>query len=243
MASRSCTLLSPRVIRPLRSRTVTPSTSREAIVSATEIPPFSSRYGYSTFEGQQRKGICSCPTERRPPCLGCLGRRQMFYQRQFGSGMQLSKVYLIHERADDEDAAAGAAQQVFRRQRIGKRLRIESFALVGNDKYQVLAVVFERGGDLLARVVFISVEHGVYGSFTHRHSDVEARVFVQAGLLGNFVRDGLNLVDALHGRLESNGLLAFFRFAQLVVNPPLPARRPGSEPHFAPQPPWTKFHG
>ena len=40
MASRSCTLPSPRVIRPLRSRTVTPSTSREAIVSATEIPPF-----------------------------------------------------------------------------------------------------------------------------------------------------------------------------------------------------------
>src|ERR1035438_5137651 len=39
MASRNCTLPSPRVIRPLRSRTVTPSTSREAIVSATDIPP------------------------------------------------------------------------------------------------------------------------------------------------------------------------------------------------------------
>jgi hypothetical protein len=36
-------------------------------------------------------------------------RRQMFDQRQFGSGMQLSKVYLIHERTDQEDAAAGSA--------------------------------------------------------------------------------------------------------------------------------------
>jgi hypothetical protein len=33
----------------------------------------------------------------------------MFDKRQLGSGMQLSKVYLIHEGADEEDAAAGAA--------------------------------------------------------------------------------------------------------------------------------------
>src|SRR5438105_15709709 len=108
-ASRNCTLPSPRVIRPLRSRTVTPSTSREVIVSATEIPPFSSRYGYSTSEGQPRRNL---QTRERPPppCLGCLARLQMLHQRQFGSGMQLSKVYLIHEGADDEDAAARAAQ-------------------------------------------------------------------------------------------------------------------------------------
>src|ERR1039457_7161424 len=48
MASRNCTLPSPRVIRPLKSRTLTPSTSREAIISATEVPPCW-YYGYSTL--------------------------------------------------------------------------------------------------------------------------------------------------------------------------------------------------
>ena len=58
----------------------------------------------------------------------------MLDQRQFGSGMQLSKVYLIHEGADKEDAAAGAAQKIFRRQGVGQRLRVEAFALVGDGK-------------------------------------------------------------------------------------------------------------
>ena len=38
----------------------------------------------------------------------------MFDKRQLGSGMQLTKVYLIHERTDKEDAAAGAAQTLAR---------------------------------------------------------------------------------------------------------------------------------
>ncbi len=59
------------------------------------------------------------------------GRRQMLYQRQLGPRMQLSEVYLIHERPDEEDAAAGAAQKIFRRQGIGKGGGIQSLALVG----------------------------------------------------------------------------------------------------------------
>src|ERR1035438_9207440 len=64
MASRSCTLPSPRVILPLRSRTVTPSTSREAILSATGIPPCW-YFGYSTFAGSSGGKIPVCPNRQQ----------------------------------------------------------------------------------------------------------------------------------------------------------------------------------
>src|ERR1039458_4123833 len=132
MASRICTLPSPRGIRPLRSRTATPSTSREAIVSATGIPPYWNS-DYHTL-AVQRSG--KTPALRREeidpslplkPCASALclfaRQRQTLDERQLGSGMQLSKVHLIHEGTDKEDATAGAAQEIFRRQRVGKRLR------------------------------------------------------------------------------------------------------------------------
>ena len=50
----------------------------------------------------------------------------MLYKRQFGPGIQLSKVYLIHEGTDKEDAAAGSAEQVFLGQRVGNLLRDEA---------------------------------------------------------------------------------------------------------------------
>src|ERR1700691_1564322 len=119
IASRSCTLPSPRVIRPLRSRTVTPSNSREAIVSATESPPFGliqviAPLRCAASEQKQRREDHGSDSRLLPKrrCRGALGfffgRCQMFDQRQFSSGLQLSKVYLIHERANEKDAAAGA---------------------------------------------------------------------------------------------------------------------------------------
>ena len=56
----------------------------------------------------------------------------MFNQRQLGARVQLSKVYLIHEGSDKEDAAASAAQKVLRGQRVGKFVRIYPFSLVGD---------------------------------------------------------------------------------------------------------------
>jgi len=45
--------------------------------------------------------------------------RQMFNQFQLGTRMQLSKVYFIHQRPDQEDATACAAQKILWRQRVG----------------------------------------------------------------------------------------------------------------------------
>ena len=85
----------------------------------------------------------------------------MFDQRQLGSRMQLTKVYLIHEGADEEDAPPRAAQEVLRGQGVWKRLQIEALALVGKGKDQLFAGVLETGRDLLGGVVLVAVQDGV----------------------------------------------------------------------------------
>ena len=115
------------------------------------------------------------------------GGRQMFYQRQLGPGVQLSKVYLIHQRPDEKDAAAGAAEKVFLSQRIGDFLGIEARALVGDGDLQVLAGIFERNLDLPGGVVLVAVQHRVNGGFAHRHGDMKALVLVETCLNGHLV--------------------------------------------------------
>src|SRR5580698_2442211 len=105
-ASRSVTLPSPRVMRPLRSRMVTPSTWRVATFMLMRISP-----------------LVLC---RR------LGRCSVLYEGKFSAWMQLAKVYLIHEGSDQEDAPAGAAQDVFGGEGIGQVVGIESGTLVGD---------------------------------------------------------------------------------------------------------------
>ncbi len=76
----------------------------------------------------------------------------MFDQRQLGSGIQLSKMYLIHKGSHEEDAAPRAAQQVFWSQRIRKGIRVQPLALVGDDDHQRRAVVLKAGEYLLGEV-------------------------------------------------------------------------------------------
>ena len=61
---------------------------------------------------------------------------------------------------------------------------IKSMALVGNHNHQVLAGILNRHFDLARGIVFVAVQHGVDGSFAHRHCDVKALVLVQACLGG-----------------------------------------------------------
>ncbi len=122
----------------------------------------------------------------------------MFDERQLGSGMELTKVYLIHERTDQEDPPPGAAQKIFRCQWIGKRVRVKPLALVGNDKNKRRACVFKARYDLFGGVVIVAVEHGIYSSFAYRHGHTKALVLVQAGLLGQLVRGSFHLANAFH---------------------------------------------
>src|SRR5882757_9903338 len=90
-ASRSVTLPSPRVMRPLRSKMVMPSTWR-----------------VFTF-------ILMSDVSLGPRLCGCF----VFDQCKFGAGMWLAKVYLIHERPDQKDASSGAAKDVLGCERVG----------------------------------------------------------------------------------------------------------------------------
>jgi len=47
----------------------------------------------------------------------------MFNQCEFGTWVQLAKVYLIHKRSDEEDTPAAASQDIFRGKGIGKGFR------------------------------------------------------------------------------------------------------------------------
>src|ERR1035437_111273 len=223
MASRSCTLPSPRVIRPLRSKMLTPATSREAIVNAMDIPPCR-YYDYRTPEVPGCVDwLFPAPAEKNylNPSPGYVvdalcfrsGRSQMLDQRQLGSGMQLSEVYLIHEGSDQEDAAPRAAKQVLRGQRVGKRLRVQSFALVSDGNHQRRAGVFKAGGDLFGGGGFVAVQNGVYRGLARPHRHMEAFVLVQAGLGCQFLRRRLNLRDAFHRRIQPKIQPSCLRFA------------------------------
>ena len=67
-------------------------------------------------------------------------RSQMLDQGEFRARIEQLEVYLIHKRANEEDAAARAAEKVFGGERIGKRRRIETDALIGDADDQVRTV-------------------------------------------------------------------------------------------------------
>src|ERR1039458_3467940 len=155
IASRSVTLPSPRVMRPLRSRTITPSTWR--FVTFMLIL-------YVSLGLSRRLGGCS-----------------MLDKSEFGARMQLAKVYLIHEGPYEEDAPAGAAQDVFRGERVGDVAGVEACSLVRDAHHQGVGIGLKRGGDQLGRVVGVAVQDGVDSGLTHGHGDVGDGVFVETG--------------------------------------------------------------
>jgi len=120
--------------------------------------------------------------------------------------MQLTKVYLIHERADKEDATAGAAQKILRSQGVGQRVRVKPLALVGDHKDQIAPVVLKADGDLAGWIVFVAVQHGVDDRLADGHGDVEAGIFVKPGVCGQLACRSLHFVNALHGGGETKTL-------------------------------------
>src|SRR5690348_12843421 len=98
--------------------------------------------------------------------------------------MQLPKVYLIHECADKKDAAARAAKDVFRSERVRKRVRVEPGTLVGNANDQRLPRGLERRGDVLVRIVGVAMQYRVYRGLADGHGHVRDGVLVEACPLG-----------------------------------------------------------
>ena len=126
----------------------------------------------------------------------------MFDQGQLGSGLQLAKVYLIHEGPDEEYAAAGPAQEILRFTRVRQSSGVQAFALIGDLEHKRRSGVLKIDGNLLGRIVFVAMQHGVDGGFAHRHGDTKGLILIQASPSGKLLRGGFNLADALHGRAQ-----------------------------------------
>jgi hypothetical protein len=138
----------------------------------------------------------------------------MFDESQFCSGFELTEVDLIHEGADEEDAAAGAAQEIFGSEGIGEVFPVHSFALVGNGEDQRFSVVFEAGGDLFGGIVVVAVKDGIDGGFADGHGDAEAFFFVDAGVFGKFIGGSFDFANALHGGREREASFTWFGIDQ-----------------------------
>ena len=56
---------------------------------------------------------------------------------------------------------------------------------------------------MLVCIVRIAVKHRVYCGFTHCHSDMRNRIFIEACPLGDLLGGQFNLVHAIKRRIES----------------------------------------
>ena len=147
-------------------------------------------------------------------------RRQMLDQCQLGSWMQLSKVYLIHEGTDKEDATASATEQVFRGEGVGQCIGIQTLALVGDGEDEGRAGVFKAYGDQFGGVVVVAVQYGIYGSLADCHGEMEAFVLIQAGFRGHFLCDSFYFADAFHGGTERKTHSSCLRSGHLRLDTP-----------------------
>src|SRR5271154_1048883 len=149
---------SPRVIRPAASTTVTSPTWRFEILTLTNLDP-------------PHDSIGSCST----------GLGQVLHHSLFRpSGLPRKNLEFVDESADQKQPPAGLAEQITFLQRIRHRIRIKAVALVGNHNGQPVRLLGHRKMDLLARVVAIPVNHGVYHTFPNRHSQLVQIVLMEA---------------------------------------------------------------
>ena len=128
--------------------------------------------------------------------------RQMFDQGHLSSGMQLTKVYLIHEGTDEKDAASCAAEEILRCERIRDGVWVEPGSLIGDGNDEGFAIVLESSDDFFCGVVVVAVEDGIDCSFANGHGETEAVVLAHAGVSGELVCSCFDLGYAVHGGTE-----------------------------------------
>ncbi len=132
----------------------------------------------------------------------------MFDQREFSTWVCLAKVYLIHKGADEEDASARTAEDVFGRQGVGESLGVETYALISHLDEQVVGRGLKGDGDVLAGVVGISVKDGVDDCLADGHGDVAPGVLIEADALGVIFRRFFCLIHARERGRQSHAYAA-----------------------------------
>ena len=94
------------------------------------------------------------------------------------------------------------AEQITFGQRIRDRIRIEAVTFVGNYNRQPIRRLGHRKVDLFARVVAVSVNHGVYHAFPNRHSQLVQIVFFKADLARSTQNRRFRHFHTVQGRIE-----------------------------------------
>src|SRR5439155_6006915 len=131
---------------------------------------------------------------------------------------------VVHEVADQEDAAAARLEEVLGRQRIGDRLRLEAFALIADANHQLRAGRGRRrleiDEDVLARVVAVAVLDGVDDRLADRNADPVRRILVEADAARDVIAHNLHEVEHLErtGEFEPDDLVTVSRHATLLIS-------------------------
>src|ERR1700744_1606344 len=128
-----------------------------------------------------------------------LGTYEVLDKGELSTGVELTKLYFIHERTDKKDTAAGAAQQIVRREGIGQGRRIEPRTLVGDADDQRFGCRLKRRGDALVRTVSIAMKYSVDGCFACCHGDAEDLIVIESGLLCHLLGGLFHTVHAVEG--------------------------------------------
>src|ERR1700712_571813 len=111
-----------------------------------------------------------------------LGTYKVLDKGELSTGVEHTKLYLIHEGTDEKDTAAGAAQQVVGSEWVGKGGWVEPGALVGDADDERFGCRFKGCGDALARTVGVAVKYSIACCSGGCHRDAEDLVIIKSGL-------------------------------------------------------------
>src|SRR5690606_23361328 len=117
-----------------------------------------------------------------------------------------AQLELVHEAANEEDAAPAALEDVLGRERVGDAVRIEALALVPHADREAALLGVVRRDELhvhhLPLIVPVAVLDRVDHALADRHAHPVHRVLVEAETPAQMVTDQLDEVEHVEGAAE-----------------------------------------
>src|SRR5215471_3335034 len=152
-------------------------------------------------------------------------RRQALRHYDFRSaGLSRDNVELVHERAHEENPAAGSAEKIFFGERIGNIGELESGAFIGYVNDHFFGSEIDGEMNFLVGLFLIAVMKGVDHAFAHAHANAITLVFAKARGFGKTKAHFFSQVDAFD--------LSFERDFQMLGFWSHSPRRPQKKAYF-----------
>ena len=120
---------------------------------------------------------------------------------------------VVHERPHQKDAATRSLHQVRGIGRIGNAAEIESFTLISNFDFQLVAVAIEDNFDRLGLVLLVAVHHCIGHRLAHGHFNPEGSIVRRATVADKPSQGGSSISNRLNvaGQNESSRLFGHRR--------------------------------